>query len=58
MYTNTALSTADELAGSVLSDVGVRQLSLLALVRLAGLGVETHFWDERFGPLAAPWTVH
>lgn len=58
MYADTALNTADEPAGPVLCYMRVRQLSLPTIIRLAGLGVETHFWDERFGPLAPPWTIH
>lgn len=58
MYTNTALNTADQPAGPVLCYTRVRQLSLPAIMRLASLGVETHFWDEWFGPLAPPWTIN
>lgn len=58
MYADAALSTADQPAGPVLCYMWVRQLSLPAIIRLAGLGVETHFRDEWFGPLAASWTVH
>lgn len=58
MYTDTALNTADQPAGPVLCYMRVRQPSLPAIIRLASLGVETHFWDERFGPLASPWTIY
>lgn len=58
MYTDTALRTADQAAGSIVCYVRVRQLSLPAVTHLAGLGVETHFRDEGFGPLMAPWMIH
>lgn len=58
VYTDEALRAADQPAGPVLRYTRVRQLSLPAVVRLASLGVETHFRDEWFGPLAAPWMVH
>lgn len=59
MYTDAALSAADQPTSPVLCYIRVRQLSLLAVApRLAGLGVETHFGDEWFGPLVAPWAVH
>lgn len=58
MHTDETLSAADQRAGPILCYVRVRQLSLPAVIRLASLGVETHFRDEWFGPLAAPWMVH
>lgn len=58
MYADAALSTADQPAGPVLCYMRVRQLSLPAVIHLAGLSVEAHFRDEWLGPLAAPWTVH
>lgn len=57
MYADAALSTADQPAGPVLCYMRVGQLSLPVIIRLAGLGVETHFRDEWLGPLAAPFTV-
>lgn len=58
MYADTTLNTADQPASPVLCYVRVRQLSFPTVICLAGLGVETHFWDEWFGPLAPPWTIH
>lgn len=58
MYADTTLSTADQPAGPIFGDMGVRQLTLPVFIGLARLGVETHFRDERLGPLVASWTVH
>lgn len=58
MYADAALSTADQPAGPVFRYMRVRQLCLPVIIRLARLGVETHFRDEWLGPLAAPRTVH
>lgn len=58
MYADTALSTADQPAGLVPCYMWVRQLSLPAISHLGALGVETHFRDEWFRPLAASWMVH
>lgn len=54
MHADTALSTADQAAGSIVCYVRVRQLSLHAVTHLAGLGVEAHFRDEGFRPLLVP----
>lgn len=58
MYTDAALSTADQPAGPVPCYMWVRKLSLPAIIHLGALSVETHFRDEWFRPLAASWMVH
>lgn len=58
MYTYAALSAAHQAAGTILSYIRVRQLPLPAVSNLTGLGVKTHFRDQWFRPLLAPWTVH
>lgn len=58
MYTDKALSTADQPAGPILCNIWVGQLSLTAFIHFVSLGVETHFRDKWFGPLLPPWTVH
>lgn len=58
MHSNAALSTADQPARPIFCYMRIRKLTLPCIVSLAGLGVETHFRNQRFGPLTPPGTVY
>lgn len=58
MYSNAALSTADEAACPIVSYVRIRQLALSSIVCSTRMSIKTHLRDEWPGPLTASWAVY